>query len=92
MLVKLTGALLACYLFASLFQVTSVYIFTYDADLPRMFWERMPWLLILSPIYPAMTFDIFWQKQSWQSFGMFSLFLKPFVVSFVLLIAKKKKK
>jgi hypothetical protein len=91
-LFKLIIALVICYLFASLFQAAAMYILTYNADLPRMFWERMPWLLLLSPIYPAMTFDLLWQKQTWQSFGMFSLFLIPFVASFLVFFVKSLKK
>jgi hypothetical protein len=72
--------IVASYLAAAVIQLLAMYFLSGAASVPRMGWEKMPWALVFSPLYPAMTFDLFVQKKNWGSFSIFGLFLLPFVI------------
>ena len=71
----------ASYLVGCVTQVTVLYFWSGGGAGPRMFWARMPWILLLSPIHPLLTFDLLLQKADAEHFATFALFLLPFLAA-----------
>ena len=75
------------YLVGCLTQVTLLYFWSGGGAGPRMFWERMPWMLLLSPLYPLLSFDLLMRNADAQHFATFALFLVPFLLALAASLA-----
>jgi hypothetical protein len=78
-------ALIPCYVIGGAVQLSISQVFV-DADAPRMAYERMPYLLLLSPIAPALAFDGLIQDFSTSRLAWFACFFVPFLVLYGLCV------
>jgi hypothetical protein len=75
--------LVPCYIAGGAVQLSIAHFYT-PADVPRMAYERMPYILLLSPIAPALAFDMLLQGVTAARIAWFSCFLLPFLALYGL--------
>lgn len=78
-LVVLTATLLVCsYVLAGVAQVVALYFLGGGAGVPRMGYETMPYILLLSPLLPLLTLDNLVRQPGLRQVMEFAAFVLPF--------------
>lgn len=74
------GLLVVCYVIAGAIQLALMVYWTGGASVPRLGVQKMPFLLFLAPVAPALSLELLMQKFSLAGLIDFLAFLVPFLV------------
>lgn len=78
-LLRLAWPLVLSYMLAAIMQLAMLGLWADAQGVSRMAWERFPWNLLLIPITPALTLDLFVQARTQKAAIDFLMFLVPFL-------------